>query len=61
MKYKFTHKGKNETINMVDADSKHEAEEFFAKNKKLALRDFLAIYEVKKVEDKVDLGARYIA
>jgi hypothetical protein len=47
MKYKFHSKTSRETIGLIEAKSQAEAEEKFAEGKKLPLKTFLKLFEVK--------------
>ena len=47
MKYKFHSKISRETIGFIEANSQSEAEEKFAEGKKLPLKTFLKLFEVK--------------
>tara|TARA_R110001606_G_scaffold350457_1_gene500588 strand:- start:170 stop:328 length:159 start_codon:yes stop_codon:yes gene_type:complete len=47
MKYKFQSKTSRETIGLTEANGQAEAEEKFAKGKKLSLETFLKLFEVK--------------
>tara|TARA_R110000824_G_scaffold95266_2_gene229196 strand:- start:1048 stop:1209 length:162 start_codon:yes stop_codon:yes gene_type:complete len=47
MKYKFQSKTARETIGLIEANNQSEAEEKFAEGKKLPLKTFLKLFEVK--------------
>ena len=47
MKYKFQSKTSKETISLIEANSQSEAEEKFDEGKRLSLKTFLKLFEVK--------------